>query len=87
MLEFATVNNQLLKSIYDAYSFNIIPRVGAAIAGDRAAYQYLVESIRKFPDQRQVINMLQQQRFINCNYIDYSFGIASCYSAFKPVLS
>ena len=48
-LEFSQVDNELLRQVYDAYSFNVIPKVGGLVAGDEVSYQYLVESIRKFP--------------------------------------
>jgi demethylmenaquinone methyltransferase/2-methoxy-6-polyprenyl-1,4-benzoquinol methylase len=51
VLEFSQMPNDGLQRAYDLYSFNVIPRMGQAIAGDRDSYQYLVESIRKFPDQ------------------------------------
>jgi hypothetical protein len=41
----------VLRELYDLYSFNVIPKIGAAVANDEASYQYLVESIRRFPDQ------------------------------------
>jgi demethylmenaquinone methyltransferase/2-methoxy-6-polyprenyl-1,4-benzoquinol methylase len=51
VLEFSQLPNDGLQKLYDLYSFNVIPRMGQVIAGDRDSYQYLVESIRKFPDQ------------------------------------
>jgi hypothetical protein len=45
------VSVPVLKELYDLYSFNVIPKIGAAVANDEASYQYLVESIRRFPDQ------------------------------------
>ena len=51
-LEFSAVEMPLLDTLYDAYSFNAIPALGAIVAGDAAAYRYLVESIRRFPDQK-----------------------------------
>ncbi|KAG7236472.1 hypothetical protein INR49_000846, partial [Caranx melampygus] len=50
-LEFSKVTNPVLARLYDAYSFQMIPVLGEVIAGDWKSYQYLVESIRKFPDQ------------------------------------
>ncbi len=50
-LEFSEVNSEVLRQMYDLYSMNVIPYVGAAYAGDAASYQYLVESIRRFPNQ------------------------------------
>ena len=51
ILEFSSVNNDLISWIYDKYSFNIIPKLGEFVSNDRESYQYLVESIRKFPNQ------------------------------------
>jgi ubiquinone/menaquinone biosynthesis C-methylase UbiE len=51
ILEFSHVTNPLLKQAYDQYSFNVIPKIGGIVANDSASYQYLVESIRKFPTQ------------------------------------
>ena len=51
VLEFSQLPNALMQRAYDAYSFNVIPTMGQMIANDRASYQYLVESIRRFPDQ------------------------------------
>jgi ubiquinone/menaquinone biosynthesis C-methylase UbiE len=45
------VEQPLLRELYDAYSFNVIPKIGGLVANDEASYQYLVESIRQFPDQ------------------------------------
>ena len=50
-LEFSAVEVPLLDRLYDAYSFNAIPALGGLVAGDSASYRYLVESIRRFPDQ------------------------------------
>lgn len=50
-LEFSHVSLPLLKQAYDLYSFSVIPKIGGLVAGDEASYQYLVESIRQFPDQ------------------------------------
>ena len=51
VLEFSRVPEPSLRWLYDRYSFNVIPPMGQVLAGDRASYQYLVESIRRFPDQ------------------------------------
>jgi ubiE/COQ5 methyltransferase family len=51
ILEFSHVQNPLLRQIYDTYSFNVIPRIGGLVANDSESYQYLVESIRRFPTQ------------------------------------
>jgi ubiquinone/menaquinone biosynthesis C-methylase UbiE len=61
-MEFNTVNNPVLRKAYDTYSFNVIPAMGQLVAGDRASYQYLVESIRKFPRQAQLAAMMEDAR-------------------------
>lgn len=83
MLEFAHVRNSALRAAYDAYSFNVIPSLGAAIVGDRASYQYLVESIRKFPKQEEFLQIMKDAGLVSTSVTDYSFGIAASYSGFK----
>jgi 2-methoxy-6-polyprenyl-1,4-benzoquinol methylase len=51
ILEFSHVKNPVVSTFYDQFSFNVIPRIGAVVADDAASYQYLVESIRRFPKQ------------------------------------
>ena len=65
VLEFSQIPNDMMQRAYDLYSFNIIPRMGQAIAGDRDSYQYLVESIRKFPDQETFLSMVRAAGFGN----------------------
>ncbi|KAI9061353.1 hypothetical protein FKP32DRAFT_1594580 [Trametes sanguinea] len=62
-LEFSRVNNPLLSTLYDQYSFSIIPLLGTILAGDRESYQYLVESIRKFPPQPDFAKMIADAGF------------------------
>ncbi|KAF8964202.1 UbiE/COQ5 methyltransferase [Flammula alnicola] len=62
-LEFSRVNNPLLEMLYDQYSFTVIPLLGTILAGDRESYQYLVESIRKFPPQAQFAQMIRDAGF------------------------
>ena len=57
-LEFSSVEMPLLDTLYDAYSFNAIPRLGGLVAGDAEAYRYLVESIRRFPDQESFMRLI-----------------------------
>jgi ubiquinone/menaquinone biosynthesis methyltransferase len=87
MLEFAAVTNPAVKAIYDAYSFHVIPALGQLIAGDRASYQYLIESIRQFPSQERFADMMRDAGLHNVTVSDYSFGIAAEYSGFKSVAS
>ena len=83
VLEFSQIPNDMLQKAYDLYSFNIIPRMGQAIAGDRDSYQYLVESIRKFPDQEKFLGMVHDAGFDNAKYRNLSLGIACLHSGWK----
>jgi demethylmenaquinone methyltransferase/2-methoxy-6-polyprenyl-1,4-benzoquinol methylase len=65
-----------LAPFYDLYSFLVIPRLGAAVARQPAAYQYLVESIRRFPDQRGFAGMMSEAGFTDVRWENVSFGIA-----------
>jgi len=62
-LEFSRVNNPLLSLMYDQYSFSIIPLLGTILAGDRDSYQYLVESIRRFPPQPEFAQLINEAGF------------------------
>ena len=83
VLEFSQIPNDLMQRAYDLYSFNVIPRMGQAIAGDRDSYQYLVESIRKFPDQETFLGMVREAGFDNAKYRNLSMGIACLHSGWK----
>ncbi|MBM2322001.1 MULTISPECIES: bifunctional demethylmenaquinone methyltransferase/2-methoxy-6-polyprenyl-1,4-benzoquinol methylase UbiE [Marivita] len=83
VLEFSQIPNELMQKVYDLYSFNIIPRLGQAIANDRDSYQYLVESIRQFPDQDTFLGMVRQAGFENAKYRNLSMGIACLHSGWK----
>lgn len=83
VLEFSQIPNDALQWIYDRYSFNMIPTMGKVITGDRDSYQYLVESIRKFPDQDTFLNMVNAAGFENTGYRNLSMGIAALHSGWK----
>jgi demethylmenaquinone methyltransferase/2-methoxy-6-polyprenyl-1,4-benzoquinol methylase len=83
VLEFSQLPNDGLQRLYDLYSFNVIPRMGQVIAGDRDSYQYLVESIRKFPDQETFADMIRNAGFERVAYRNLSFGIAALHSGWK----
>lgn len=83
ILEFSSVNNDLISWIYDKYSFNIIPELGEFVSNDRESYQYLVESIRKFPNQEKFSEMIINEGFRKVKYRDLTFGIAALHSAWK----
>lgn len=83
VLEFSQLPNPLMQQAYDAYSFNVIPRMGQMIAGDRDSYQYLVESIRKFPDQETFLGMVRTAGFGNAKYRNLTLGVACLHSGWK----
>lgn len=82
-LEFSKVTNPLLTRLYDAYSFQMIPVLGEVIAGDWKSYQYLVESIRKFPDQETFKEMIEDAGFFCVQYFNLTGGIVAIHSGFK----
>lgn len=82
-LEFSTVRHELLKDIYDAYSFNVIPAMGKMVTGDRDSYQYLVESIRKFPPPEEFERMIKQAGFANTAFESLNFGVVALHRGEK----
>ncbi len=82
-LEFAPAPAPLLRRAYDLYSFSVVPWLGEHIAGDQAAYRYLVESIRRFPDQATFARMIEQAGLERVRHRDLSGGIAAIHSAWR----
>ena len=83
VLEFSHLPNDGVQKLYDHYSFNVIPQMGKMIAGDRDSYQYLVESIRKFPDQETFLAMIRDAGFENAKYRNLTMGVAALHSGWK----
>lgn len=83
VLEFSQLPNPAMQWAYDRYSFNVIPRMGQMIAGDSDSYQYLVESIRKFPDQERFAAMIRTAGFAQVKYRNMTFGVAALHSGWK----
>ena len=83
VLEFSHIPNDLLQKAYDLYSFNVIPVMGQVVAGDRVSYQYLVESIRKFPDQEAFASLIRKAGFDQVNYRNLTMGVAALHSGWK----
>lgn len=79
-LEFSEVVIPGLDRFYDAWSFNAIPRIGKAVTGDAESYQYLVESIRKFPKQDAFAQMIKDAGFSRVTYRNYTGGVAALHS-------
>ena len=83
VLEFSQLLNPAMQWAYDRYSFNVIPLMGQIVANDRDSYQYLVESIRKFPDQDRFAAMISDAGFEQVKYRNLSMGIAALHSGWK----
>ena len=83
VLEFSQIPISKLQKLYDLYSFNAIPKMGKLIVGDSDSYKYLVESIRKFPNQEDFLDMLKNAGFENSKYRNLSLGIAALHSGWK----
>jgi demethylmenaquinone methyltransferase/2-methoxy-6-polyprenyl-1,4-benzoquinol methylase len=83
VLEFSQVTVAPLRPLYDLYSFQVLPRLGAMVARDSSSYQYLAESIRKHPDQETLKGMMSAAGFANCSYRNLSAGIVAIHSGFK----
>jgi ubiquinone/menaquinone biosynthesis C-methylase UbiE len=83
ILEFSHVNNPLINQAYHQFSFNVIPKIGKVVANDEASYQYLVESIRKFPKQDELLNMMKKEGFSCCTYVNFTFGVVAVHTGFK----
>lgn len=82
ILEFSKVEFDPLQKIYDTYSFNILPRLGKAIADDEDSYRYLAESIRKHPDQDTLAGMMEDAGFANVTYRNMTGGIVAIHSGY-----
>ncbi|CBZ49726.1 putative ubiquinone/menaquinone biosynthesis methyltransferae [Neospora caninum Liverpool] len=82
-LEFSRVENPTLAALYDIFSFNALPLMGSVVAGDREAYQYLVESIRKFPPQEEFAAMMADAGFHHVAFSNLTFGTVAIHSGFK----
>ena len=82
-LEFSHVENPVLAKIYDAYSFNVIPKIGNIITGDKDSYRYLVESIRKFPRKEEFARMLKEAGFARVTVETMTGGIVAIHSGWR----
>lgn len=82
-LEFSRPAVAALAPVYDLYSFKVLPEIGHWVAGDRDAYVYLVESIRRFPDQAHLKSMMAEAGFDRIAHRDLSGGIAAIHSAWR----
>lgn len=93
-LEFSKVQNRVFDAVYQRWSFGAIPLIGQVVAGDRDSYQYLVESIAKFPSQEEFRDMIRSAGFVipgevpdgeGLGWENLSGGIAAVHKGMKPV--
>ena len=82
-LEFSHVVVPVLDKIYDEYSFKLLPKIGKIVADDEESYQYLVESIRRFPAQDELIKKMETAGFENNTYTNLTGGISAIHSGYK----
>ena len=82
-LEFSRVEAPLLRRAYDVYSFTVLPLLGGVVAKDRDAYQYLAESIRRFPPQAELAAMMKDAGFEQVSWRNLSGGIAAIHSGWR----
>lgn len=82
-LEFSRLTDPGLQALYDRYSFSILPKIGYVVTGDAASYRYLVESIRRFPDQRRFADMIAAAGFKRVQYRNLTCGIAALHSGWR----
>ena len=83
-LEFSKVQSASLRKLYEFYSFQVIPRIGGIVAKDREAYDYLVESIERFPSQESLADMMRECGFDHVTYRNMTDGIVAIHSGEKP---
>ena len=82
-LEFSHVDTPIVRKLYETYSFNIIPKMGKMVAANEDAYQYLVESIKQFPDQETLKAQMAEVGFEEVYYKNLSFGVAAIHVGVK----
>ena len=83
VLEFSTPPEPLIARANDLYSFNVLPRLGQLVVGDRDSYQYLVESIRRFPKQAQFKTLMEEAGFARVTWQDYAAGVTAFHVGWK----
>ncbi len=83
VLEFSHLYLKPLQAAYDAYSFQLLPRMGRLVADDADSYRYLAESIRMHPDQRTLRDMMQEAGLEDCDFTNLSGGVVAIHRGFR----
>ena len=81
-LEFSKINNEIIDKFYSFYS-NLIPHIGKLVAGDEKPYEYLIQSIKDFYNQEQLLDLMKEAKFINNEYRNLTTGVAAIHSGWK----
>ncbi len=81
-LEFSKINNEIIDKFYSLYS-NLIPHIGKLVAGDEKPYEYLIQSIKDFYNQEQLLDLMKEAKFINNEYRNLTTGVAAIHSGWK----
>lgn len=83
ILEFSKPLTPTLRSLYDQYSFKVLPQLGRLVAKDEASYRYLAESIRMHPDQKTLKDMMEAAGFERCNYFNFTGGVVALHRGYR----
>jgi demethylmenaquinone methyltransferase/2-methoxy-6-polyprenyl-1,4-benzoquinol methylase len=83
VLEFSKPQMAAVEPIYDAYSFQVLPRLGQLFANDADSYRYLAESIRRHPDQDTLLGMCEAVGFERCEYFNLTMGVVAVHVGFR----
>lgn len=83
VLEFSAPAIPGIKSLFNLYFTQILPRIGGAVSGSRGAYEYLPDSVSKFPDQKRLVRLLEETGFLDVRYRNLTGGIAALHSGTK----
>lgn len=84
VLEFSQPATDWFRRLYDAYSFQVLPRLGEWVAGDADSYRYLAESIRMHPDQPTLARMMEQAGLVRCNWNNLTGGVVAVHTGYRP---
>lgn len=82
-LEFSKITRAVPRALYKKYAFEVIPRLGGIVAGDEAAYRYLVESIERFPEQTLLASLMEEAGFSQVSYLDMTYGVVALHRGLK----
>ncbi len=83
VLEFSHPTDKVTEKVYDFYSFNLLPKIGALVAKDEDSYRYLAESIRMHPKQDELKDMMEKAEFEHCEYFNMNQGIVAIHRGYK----